>query len=126
MEQPLLFSIPSSYLLRQFHYVNLKMTWTNPQQHCRAKYTDLATIRSMDEISTLNRSVLNASWRGIMGSDSNSWRWSATGATSRTGYQSWNSGEPNDKYVEYCGLMGANGFWNDYTCEDLKFCLLYR
>ncbi|XP_055359194.1 C-type lectin domain family 17, member A-like [Betta splendens] len=121
--------IPPSNLLRQFHYVNLTMTWSNAQQYCRANYTDLATFNSMNEISSLNRPALSTSvawiglnddpkgWMGVMASDANSWRWSATGAPSTTGYQSWLIDEPNDKYIEYCVTMNSNGFWNDLSCN---------
>ncbi|XP_028985460.2 macrophage mannose receptor 1-like [Betta splendens] len=123
--------------LRQFHYVNLTMTWSNAQQYCRANYTDLATFNSMNEISSLNRPALSTSvawiglnddpkgWMGVMASDANSWRWSATGAPSTTGYQSWATGEPNDQYIEYCVIMGNNGLWADVPCNALFSFVCY-
>ncbi|KAK7883835.1 hypothetical protein WMY93_026958 [Mugilogobius chulae] len=52
-----------------------------------------------------------ASWKGVMGNDSNSWRWSATGNTSTSQYQNWDTNEPNySDAIEECVLM-RNGFW---------------
>uniref|UniRef100_A0A4W6G650 C-type lectin domain-containing protein n=1 Tax=Lates calcarifer TaxID=8187 RepID=A0A4W6G650_LATCA len=98
-----------------FHYVNLKMNWTSAQDYCRETYTDLATIKSMEHISRLNRPTLDTSeaWIGLK--------------TSRTGYNVWYSGEPNNQYIEYCGIMNSLGGWNDLSCETqerskMMFC----
>lgn len=122
------FSVPSSSLLRQFHYVNLKMTWAQAQSYCRHRYTDLATISSMEHISRLSRPALETaaawiglsddpqSWRDNMGSDLNSWRWSATGETSSNGFHNWGVGEPNNVQTEECAAMIATGDWMDFSC----------
>uniref|UniRef100_A0A3Q0RQZ0 C-type lectin domain-containing protein n=1 Tax=Amphilophus citrinellus TaxID=61819 RepID=A0A3Q0RQZ0_AMPCI len=111
-----------------FYYVNLQMNWTDAQTYCREKYTDLATIESMEDISRLNRPPLSTStawiglrddpeaWKGPLKNDTNSWKWSATGA-SKTGYDAWAPGQP-DNYlsIEYCGMMYADGRWADVSC----------
>ncbi|XP_078027324.1 C-type lectin lectoxin-Enh4-like [Epinephelus lanceolatus] len=79
----------SHFPLREYHYVNEPMTWAAAQRYCRTKYTDLATIESMDDIDRLQPTFSYSwawigliddpiSWKGTMGSDTNSWRWSAT------------------------------------------------
>ncbi|XP_023249201.1 macrophage mannose receptor 1-like [Seriola lalandi dorsalis] len=66
------------------------MTWTDSQRYCREKHTDLVTIESAEDMSRLKRPGARTtwswigltddpkSWKGVMGNDVNSWRWSAT------------------------------------------------
>ncbi|XP_074510965.1 macrophage mannose receptor 1-like [Sebastes fasciatus] len=118
----------NTQILQQFHYVNLQLNWVDAQHYCREKYGDLATIQSMEDISRLNRPTLidpwawiglrddPKSWRESMGNDANSWRWSATGETSKTGYEAWQSDEPNNERAQHCVTMGPSGSWNDTIC----------
>ncbi|XP_036071841.1 C-type mannose receptor 2 isoform X2 [Oryzias melastigma] len=116
--------------LRQYYYVNKTMSWSEAQQYCREKYTDLATFDSMDDLKRLKANFSYswawiglhddpAAWRTSMGNESNSWRWSATGQTSRTGFQSWNSYSPDYwKGTETCATMDGRGQWNDNVCTS--------
>uniref|UniRef100_A0A673B6U5 C-type lectin domain-containing protein n=1 Tax=Sphaeramia orbicularis TaxID=375764 RepID=A0A673B6U5_9TELE len=91
--------------VRQYHYVNMSMSWSDAQRYCREKYTDLATFENMEDIERLNRPGLLTTWAwiglrddpkawtGTMGNDGNSWRWSANHQI--TGFHNWKSGEPN-------------------------------
>ncbi|XP_068562994.1 macrophage mannose receptor 1-like [Cebidichthys violaceus] len=123
---------------REYHHVNLPMKWTDAQHYCRLKHTDLATIESMEDASRLNRpSSISSwiwigltddpkSWKGIMGNDANSWRWSATGGTSITGYQNWQPGQPDDyNYDQACVIMQSNGRWNDIDCLTRLYFVCY-
>ncbi|CAG6013887.1 unnamed protein product, partial [Menidia menidia] len=131
---------PSSAIkppLRQYHYVSTPKSWTEARQFCREKYTDLATFDSMDDISRLEADLPYLwawnglwddpeNWKTSMGNDTNSWRWSATGETSRTGYQNWDSDQPDYwEAQETCVLMRNQGLWVDERCETPREFICY-
>ncbi|XP_071325138.1 macrophage mannose receptor 1-like [Trachinotus anak] len=128
----------SQTLFYEYHYINQSMTWTDAQRYCREKHTDLVTIESIDDISRLNRPSSDTSpmwiglnddpksWKGVMGNDSNSWRWSATGEPSETDYQNWNSSEPNyAQENETCVYVNGNGKWFDEVCSSEKYFVCF-
>uniref|UniRef100_A0A3P8UD27 C-type lectin domain-containing protein n=1 Tax=Amphiprion percula TaxID=161767 RepID=A0A3P8UD27_AMPPE len=133
------FCIPSSHHIREFHYVNLKMNWTNAQNYCREKYTDLASIESTNHIKRLTTPYLDTeiawiglrddpdAWKSNMGNSINSWRWSVTREPSTTGYQNWVFANPNNLFsAEYCVIMDIAGAWLDTRCGFLKFFVCYN
>uniref|UniRef100_A0A3Q3FCX2 C-type lectin domain-containing protein n=1 Tax=Labrus bergylta TaxID=56723 RepID=A0A3Q3FCX2_9LABR len=99
------FCTPMLYALREFHYIDLKMNWTDAQQYCREKYTDLATIESMADNNRLKGTESTftwiglhddpLSWKGIGGNERNSWRWSSTGEFTGRDNHNWRQSEPN-------------------------------
>ncbi|KAK7886524.1 hypothetical protein WMY93_026145 [Mugilogobius chulae] len=121
----------SRYPFRHYHFIDTEMTWPEAQQYCRQHYSDLATFESMEEVQQHLPDVTyswawigladdTSSWKGVMGKEPNSWRWSATGEHSQSGFQSWSSAEP-DYYerFETCVLMDLNGGWQDKACTLL-------
>uniref|UniRef100_A0A3P9IA07 C-type lectin domain-containing protein n=1 Tax=Oryzias latipes TaxID=8090 RepID=A0A3P9IA07_ORYLA len=124
----------SQFPLRQYYYVNILLSWSEAQLYCREKYIDLATFDSLDDLNRLKAGFSYdwawfglhddpAAWKTSMGNKSNSWRWSATGQTSTTGYQSWRSSGP-DYYQgkETCAALGGGGLWNDDICNTRFYC----
>ncbi|KAL7392887.1 hypothetical protein ABVT39_003314 [Epinephelus coioides] len=115
------------------------MKWSDALDYCRLKYTDLATVDSMDDANQLNRPSSYTSWvwigltddpkswKGTMGNDANSWRWSATGETSKTGYQNWKPGQPNH-YTGHqtCVVAETDGRWNDLGCDTKLYFVCYN
>lgn len=61
-----------------------------------------------------------------MGSESNSWRWSATGETSKATYEKWATGNP-DFYTahETCVAMTYDGVWVDVNCWSRSAFICY-
>uniref|UniRef100_A0A3B4XXG8 C-type lectin domain-containing protein n=1 Tax=Seriola lalandi dorsalis TaxID=1841481 RepID=A0A3B4XXG8_SERLL len=113
-----------------YYFVNLPMTWTDSQRYCREKHTDLVTIESAEDMSRLKRPGARTtwswigltddpkSWKGVMGNDVNSWRWSATGETSGTDYHSWYPTEPNNiGGNQKCVFVKRQGTWADQDCS---------
>ncbi|XP_030249092.1 macrophage mannose receptor 1-like isoform X2 [Sparus aurata] len=133
------FSFSSCYRfpLRKYYYINTLMTWSDAQHYCREKYTDLATFESVDDFKRLKPDFSYSwawiglkddpkSWKGVMGNDTNSWRWSATSKTSQTGYHNWKGGDPNSGGgKENCVIMGSTRGWHDVSCQSLKSFVCY-
>ncbi|XP_072304697.1 putative C-type lectin domain family 20 member A [Eucyclogobius newberryi] len=121
----------------EYYFINSAMQWNAARQYCREHYTDLATFRNMDDISKVTRPSSYsyawiglfddpASWQGFMTNDSNSWRWSATGAPSPSRYMKWNTGQPNfGGYRETCAYVYA-GRWFDYPCTHRLYFVCFN
>uniref|UniRef100_A0A3Q3S3P7 C-type lectin domain-containing protein n=1 Tax=Mastacembelus armatus TaxID=205130 RepID=A0A3Q3S3P7_9TELE len=121
-----------------YHYVDLLMTWSDAQKYCRENYTNLATLESMDDLKMLQRPYSSTSpswiglyddpesWKGTLGSDSNSWRWSVTGKTSTTTYHNWASGQPDNlNGKEFCVTMRTDATWFDDNCASTRPFVCY-
>uniref|UniRef100_A0A672FAR5 C-type lectin domain-containing protein n=1 Tax=Salarias fasciatus TaxID=181472 RepID=A0A672FAR5_SALFA len=116
-----------------YHYFNHKRNWTEAQRYCRKFYNDLATFESMDDIDQLNRPSFieewawiglwddPKSWKGAMSSDSNSWRWSATGSTSTTGYHNL----VTDFWFGKETCVNIFGQWQDAYCSNIYYFICY-
>nr|XP_046254511.1 uncharacterized protein LOC124064261 [Scatophagus argus] len=126
------------FTARKYHYVKITANYIQARTYCREKFTDLATIESVDVIKSLERpswatSVvwigLNddpKSWKAAMGAEANSWKWSATGQTSKDGYSNWSAGDPNFVNAqEWCVAIQNNGGWADYPCEEKKMSVCF-
>uniref|UniRef100_A0A4W5N8D6 C-type lectin domain-containing protein n=1 Tax=Hucho hucho TaxID=62062 RepID=A0A4W5N8D6_9TELE len=113
-------SILPSYLPHQFHFVNMKMTWTEAQSICRQNYTDLATIDDdMADMKKLNNTIAaTSSWGGSawIGLYDIIWRW-CLGNRNLKGMGFWLDGKPKQPYV--CVSMMLNGSWHDDNCDSL-------
>uniref|UniRef100_A0A3Q3FWG9 C-type lectin domain-containing protein n=1 Tax=Labrus bergylta TaxID=56723 RepID=A0A3Q3FWG9_9LABR len=114
------FCTPMLYALREFHYIDLKMNWTDAQQYCRAKYTDLATIESMADNNRLKGIESSITWIGLHDDPLSwkgiePWRWSDNRNSS---FKNWGHIEPN-KYasVQYCVYRHQDYTWGDSECS---------
>ncbi|KAI7809621.1 hypothetical protein IRJ41_012963 [Triplophysa rosa] len=102
--------------LRQYHYVNEGMTWVDALNYCRARFIEMATVDTMNDVSTMMNEVdhgYNGSvWIGLYRSTQISWVWS-TENTALFHYSNWNPGEPNGNWE--C-VKSFNGSWFDVDC----------
>ncbi|XP_031733976.1 macrophage mannose receptor 1-like [Anarrhichthys ocellatus] len=120
----------SSPAERRYHFVYDLKNMTEAQRHCRETYSDLATIRDMEDVNTLNTMVHSSqmvddssqAWIGLY-DDVDSWRWSLSNTSfykpGETEFRRWWPDIPNNFYgEEYCTYMYTDGYWNDYPCNE--------
>ncbi|CAI5648800.1 unnamed protein product [Oreochromis niloticus] len=123
----------SSYVKRQHHFVYDWKNWTDALSYCREKYTDLATIENMEDVTILRRmadlSKMNYSrdneraWIGLY-DDVNSWRWSMSNTdfykNSEAEFRNWAPGQPDNwNSKEHCTFIRDTGFWDDASCDSV-------
>ncbi|XDV28072.1 hypothetical protein PO909_031468 [Leuciscus waleckii] len=115
----------SSALSRQYHYINVRMSWPEAQSYCRAKYTDLATVDTMGDVNRLVNIVdagySGSVWIGLKRGTQKRWAWS-NGENKSSPYSNWASGEPNENLdcVAY-----RSGFWCDHGCSYGRYFTCY-
>ncbi|XP_051728471.1 C-type mannose receptor 2-like [Ctenopharyngodon idella] len=116
----------SSALSRQYHYINVRMSWPEAQSYCRAKYTDLATVDTMDDVNRLVNIVDSAYsgsvWIGLKRGTQKRWVWS-NGEDTLTQYSAWNKEEPSSH--NECGYF-AFGVWYSYPCSSYLHFVCYN
>ncbi|XP_066580865.1 C-type mannose receptor 2-like [Amia ocellicauda] len=122
----------SSCLARQYVFVNKPLGWTDAQQYCREKHTDLASIDNAEELNRLLNIVDSAYrekvWIGLY-DDLNSWQWTLADSDffKESEYHNWNSEQPNNKGSnENCGAMDNIGGWFDDNCRHNHSFLCYQ
>ncbi|KAL6468221.1 hypothetical protein MHYP_G00238980 [Metynnis hypsauchen] len=112
-------------LVRLYYFVNDSKTWTEAQTYCRKKFTDLATVDSVKDISSLMTAVdvgYNGSlWIGLTQAGQKHWGWSR-GDELLSNFSNWDAGRPNGK--GWCAVT-VNGVWNDYDCGEALYFVCY-
>ncbi|XP_055359474.1 uncharacterized protein LOC114843251 isoform X2 [Betta splendens] len=113
MDQPLIwislcFGFGCSTFPRyEYTYVDMRVDFASAQIYCKEYYKDVATITSSRDMSMMIRPSTNQDgiwiglnddpddWMGVMGNNTDSWRWSLTGQTSKTSYCNWRPSQPD-------------------------------
>nr|XP_017206500.1 secretory phospholipase A2 receptor-like [Danio rerio] len=111
-------SCSSSAVYLQYNYMNQPMSWSDAQSYCRERFTDLATVDTVDDvnrlINTVDAGYSGSVWIGLKREISNHWVWS-NGEDTIAKYSDWAPGEPasgND-----CALF--NDIWLTTKCSNL-------
>ncbi|XP_024866906.1 L-selectin-like isoform X2 [Kryptolebias marmoratus] len=111
--------------LYEYHYVGENKNWSEAQQYCREKYTDLATVSNMTDMKRIpNKSGanMNEAWIGLYDqTDGNrTWHWSLPGVEFSKSKTNWSQGEPDDVNTENCGMIKKYLAWGDLSCGNDK------
>ncbi|XP_062850984.1 secretory phospholipase A2 receptor-like [Trichomycterus rosablanca] len=115
-----------SSLAREFHYIPYYRTWPIAQKYCRARFSDMATIESLQEVNSTLQSVTSVDpgykddvWIGLK----RSWGWhTADPLFTSTG---WGLTEPNYGTTGLaCGTVTPQG-WSDQSCSINIFFFCY-
>uniref|UniRef100_A0A3B5Q8P8 C-type lectin domain-containing protein n=1 Tax=Xiphophorus maculatus TaxID=8083 RepID=A0A3B5Q8P8_XIPMA len=122
------------FLLYQFHYINKNKTWTEAQQYCREKHTDLATVTNMKDMKRLNNisaGYQSEAWIGLISKPAftRTWFWSLPGVEFSESETNWNPGEPNDggnQGSENCVIVNKNLSWIDNSCQTPNHFICYN
>ncbi|KAF7710822.1 hypothetical protein HF521_009694, partial [Silurus meridionalis] len=108
-----------------YHAVNVLKTWPDAQRYCREKFTDLATVDSVDDVySVMNQVDFTYSgllWIGLQRPINNLWWWSL-GDEPLSDYFNWATGNPSG--IGQC-VSNMNGFWNDTDCQTPLYFACY-
>ncbi|KAK7910524.1 hypothetical protein WMY93_015208 [Mugilogobius chulae] len=109
----------------QYYFINKDFNWSDASVYCKENYHGLAIVNSLDRNNMLKEfpgqvwiglSDREDSWKGVMGQDRNSWRWSTNDTVTPDGFQNWTTGQPdNEKSNQLCVTM-TNGQWTDDFC----------
>ncbi|XP_038587254.1 C-type mannose receptor 2-like isoform X1 [Micropterus salmoides] len=112
---------------RQYYFVNTPLNWTEAQSFCRQVYTDLATIETISDVSTVLRttpSYRGKAWIGLYNKD---WRWSLSDNSfygeADTGFRNWAAGHPVNG--QECVGIGIN-VWYNINCNNIQPFVCYN
>ncbi|XP_059358621.1 C-type mannose receptor 2-like [Carassius carassius] len=112
-------------LSRPYFYINKAMSWPEAQSYCRERFTDLATVDSMDDVNRLVNIVdagYNGSvWIGLKRGTQTRWVWS-DGENNTSLYYNWDSGQPDG---EGDCIATYSGAWHDGRCDLLLYFTCY-
>uniref|UniRef100_A0A3B3YRT0 C-type lectin domain-containing protein n=1 Tax=Poecilia mexicana TaxID=48701 RepID=A0A3B3YRT0_9TELE len=107
--------------LYQFHYINENKTWTEAQQYCREKHTDLVTLQD-EEVKKLMNSSDNKAYTGLF---RDNWRWSDGSSFS---FRHWNKNFNNSESIsDECAMtvFDDGGRWKNVSCAERKPFICY-
>ncbi|XP_017310747.2 putative C-type lectin domain family 20 member A [Ictalurus punctatus] len=108
-------------LSRTYYLIQEGKTWSDAQAYCRTTYTDLAIIRSTEDMTQFQNEAQaqlfsSSAWIGLY-LNINSWRWSF-GDEILGSMTQWASDDPNNNGgVQECAIIDMYS-WNDRDCTE--------
>ncbi|KAI5611091.1 secretory phospholipase A2 receptor-like isoform X1, partial [Silurus asotus] len=105
-----------------YYAVKEKKTWSDAQAYCQATHTDLAIIKTNDDLIQIQdeanrQQFISEAWVGVY-NDVNSWRWSLENKPLGN-MTIWSPGQPcNHGGNQNCGAVVSTG-WDDRACTDI-------
>nr|XP_055057224.1 macrophage mannose receptor 1-like [Misgurnus anguillicaudatus] len=117
----------ASGLWREYQYINISMTWTQAQSYCRYRFTDLATVDSMDDVNRMINLVnetdgyRGSMWIGLQKTAQSHWVWSH-GEDNISQYITWATGRPTGQDC----VFFANNVWYDNACQNHYHFVCYN
>uniref|UniRef100_A0A8C2KSC0 C-type lectin domain-containing protein n=1 Tax=Cyprinus carpio TaxID=7962 RepID=A0A8C2KSC0_CYPCA len=123
---------------RTYQYMNESMTWQEAQSYSRARFTDMVTADTMNDVNrlvnTIDPGYSDSVWIGLHTETEYRWVWSM-GEGTISNYSIWNPGELNGDGE--C-VRSFNGSWYDESCSTVlpfvcfsgesskfKFCFVF-
>uniref|UniRef100_A0A3P9NM55 C-type lectin domain-containing protein n=1 Tax=Poecilia reticulata TaxID=8081 RepID=A0A3P9NM55_POERE len=112
--------------LYEFHYINENKTWTEAQQYCREKHTDLVTVtnmKNMKRLINMSSGDINEAWIGLYDQTygNRKWFWSLPAVEFNESETNWATGEPNGGYScvvkTRCLMREGNGLYIRTSCK---------
>ncbi|KAF4088838.1 hypothetical protein AMELA_G00059320 [Ameiurus melas] len=109
---------------RKYYLIRETKTWHDALAYCRASHTDLAIIKSSDDMVQLQNEAQRQrfsleAWIGLY-NDINSWRWSFDNEP--LGFEDWDLTlqQPNNRDGhEECVATFQYGSWYDAPCDNV-------
>ncbi|XP_023822101.1 macrophage mannose receptor 1-like [Oryzias latipes] len=113
-----------------YYFVNMNLSWTEAQQHCKTHYTDLATVtnrKDLDKLRNMQRSSM-AAWIGLYyeAGTNETFHWSLPGVEFNKTNVNWNTNEPNGGKKETCVALCEHFKWVDIDCTTNHYFLCFN
>ncbi|XP_034721523.1 macrophage mannose receptor 1-like [Etheostoma cragini] len=107
-----------------FVIIENALTWTGAQNYCRAKYTDLASVRDMVENQKIQPMLGGGGvfWFGLF---RDSWKWSDGSSSS---FSFWKTGQPNNingNQTCVAADFSQSGAWEGWSCDMERAFICY-
>ncbi|XP_054914563.1 macrophage mannose receptor 1-like [Poeciliopsis prolifica] len=124
--------------LYEFHYINESKNWTEAQQYCREKHTDLVTVTNMKDMKRLiniSDGDKREAWIGLYNqtNGTRTWYWSLPGLEfnengSNSSFRHWNL-QFNNEIINsgqcVMTVFDDGGRWKNENCTERKPFICY-